>query len=172
MRTETENSRKIKESANKMQYAMENKELFVGRQDSDEAILTRFYALVNQIKKWSVPFAQRGKPRLQGEYSAANIEHIRRVAPMIVDVQSFGEFLETPKNMRLFVRGYVGFAVADHLFRSLPHISHGLSVDFHGVDVWMDEQLSQPLSFLERSLLYAGKVSSFQLDSNAAKRFE
>ena len=152
-----------------MQYAMENKELFVGRQDSDEAIYTRFYTLINQIKKWSLPFAQRGEPRLQGDYSAATIDHIRRVAPMIVDVQSFAEFLETPKNMRLFVRGYVGFAVADHLFRSLPHNSHGLPVDFHGVDVWMDEQLAQSLSILERPLLYAGKLILFQKVLNASK---
>lgn len=172
MRLETENSKKTKETLNKMQYAMENKELFVGRQDSDEAIYTRFYALVNQIKQWSLPFAQRGEPRLQGEYSPATIGHIRRVAPMIVDVQDFGKFLETRKNMRLFVRGYVGFAVADHLFRSLPYNSHGLSMDFQGVDVWMDEQLAQPLSILERSLLNAGKLSSFQLVSLAAKPFE
>ena len=169
MRLETENSRKIKESANKMQYAMENKELFVGRQDSDKAVWERFNNLVNQIKNWSVHFAKQGKPQLKGEYSAPEWNHIRRVAPMIMDVQDFGKFLEARKNMRLFVRGYVGFAVVDNLFRSLPYSSHGLPVDFQGVDVWMHKQLAQPLSILERSLLYTGESCSFHLVSNAAE---
>ena len=169
VRLEIENSRKIKESANKMQYAMENKELFVGRQDSDKAVWERFYALVDQIKTWSVPFARLGEPRLKGEYSAAEWDRIRRVVPMVMDVQDFGKFREQRKNMRLFVRGYVGFAVVEHLFRSLPHSSHGLLVDFQGVDVWTHKQLAQPLSILERSLLYTGKSYSFYLVSNAAK---
>ena len=102
LKIETENSKKIKESANKMQCAMESKELFVGHQERDDVIYSRFQMLVGQIKTWSVPFA-KGTPRLEGEYG----EDIHRVAPTIVDLESFERFLGTPKNMRLFVRGYV-----------------------------------------------------------------
>lgn len=156
LKVEIENSKKIKESANKMQYAVESKELFVGRQDSDDMIYSRFQTLVGQIKTWSIPFAQ-GRPKLQGEFSAAAIDHIRRVAPRIADKESFEAFIGTPKNMRLFVRGYVGFAMADHLFRSLPFGAPGFYSGFHGADVWMNQRLVQPVSILEEALFYAGR---------------
>ena len=63
LRIEVENSKKIKESANKMQYAMESKELFVGHQDCEDVVYSRFQTLVGHVKTWSVPFAQ-GRPRL------------------------------------------------------------------------------------------------------------
>lgn len=69
-----------------------------------------------------------------------------------VDLESFERFLGTPKNMRLFVHGYVGFAMAENLFRSLSHDSVG----FHGADIWMDKKLVQPVSLLEQDLFYAG----------------
>ena len=155
LQVEIESSKRIKESANKMQHAMESKELFVGRQDSDDVIYSRFQTLIGQIKTWSVPFAQ-GRPKFKGEFVTEAIEHIRRVAPGVADTESFEEFLRVPKNMRLFVRGYVGFAVADHLFRSLPYSTPESYTGFHGADVWMDRRLVEPVSVLEESLLYAG----------------
>lgn len=58
----------------------------------------------------------------------------------------------TRKDIRLFVRGYVGFAMADHLFRSLPHTTP--DAGFHGADAWMDQQLVRPVAVLEEALLY------------------
>lgn len=156
MKVETENNKQIKESASKMQYAMESKELFVGRQDSDDMIYSRFQMLVGQIKTWSVPFAQ-GRPKLHRDFSQALSDRIRRVAPRIADKESLEIFLQTPKNMRLFVRGYVGFAIADQLFRSLPYTAPSFFSGFHGTDVWMDQRLVQPVSVLEETLLYAGE---------------
>lgn len=141
-----------------MQYVMKSKELFVEPQDSDDFIYSRFQTLVGQIKTWSVPFAQE-KPKLHENFPAAAIDHIRRVAPSITDKESFEKFLRIPKNMRLFVRGYVGFAMADHLFRSLPYNTMGHLAGFHGTDVWMDQELVQPVSLLEETLLYAGMYS-------------
>ncbi|KAL8838119.1 MAG: hypothetical protein Q9170_002260 [Blastenia crenularia] len=156
LRVEMENSKKIKESASMMQYAMESKELFVGRQDSDDTIYSQFQTMIGQIKTWSVPFAQ-GRPILQREFSTAAIDHIRRVAPRMTNKESLESFLTTPKNMRLFVRGYVGFAIADQLFRSLPHSSPGSYSGFHGTDVWMDQRLVQPVSVLEEALLFGDR---------------
>ncbi|KAL8879399.1 MAG: hypothetical protein Q9198_002978 [Flavoplaca austrocitrina] len=156
LKVEVENSLKIKESANKMQYAMESKELFVGQQDSDDMIYSRYQKLIGQIKTWSIPFAQ-GRPQLQGELSAAAIDAVRRVAPTITDQGSFENFLRTPKNMRLFARGYVGFAIADQLFRNLPHSVPGSYSQFHGTDVWMDQRLVQPVAVLEETFLWADR---------------
>lgn len=152
LKIEIENSRKIKESANKMHHAMKSKELFVGRQDSDDIIYSRFQTLVGQIKTWSIPFAQ-GRVNIPGEFSREAINHIRRVLPLIESKNDLEEFLETPKHMRLFVRGYVGFAMADYLFRSLPHAYAG----FHDTDVWMNQHLVQPVATLEETLLRADR---------------
>ncbi|KAL8953268.1 MAG: hypothetical protein Q9222_000873 [Ikaeria aurantiellina] len=157
LKVETENSKRIKESASKMQYAMESKELFVGRQDSDDMIYCQFQKLIGQIKTWSVPFAQ-GRPKLPpGEFNSTAMDHIRRVAPTVTDKNGLERFLETPKNMRLFVRGYVGLAMADQLFRSLPHSAPGSYSGFHGTDVWMDQRLVQPVSLLEEALLWTDR---------------
>ena len=134
-----------------------SKELFVGRQDSDDIIYSRFQTLVGQIKTWSVPFAQ-GQPNLQGDISTAATEYIRRVAPGIVDKRSFEGLLERPKNIRLFVRGYVGSVMADTLFRTLPHGTPGSCSRFSGTDVWMNGRLVQPVSVLEETLFKAGIV--------------
>ncbi|KAL8668799.1 MAG: hypothetical protein Q9168_006580 [Polycauliona sp. 1 TL-2023] len=155
--TETKSRQQIKDSANKMQYAMESKELFVGRQDSDDIIYSRFQTLVGQIKTWSVPFAQ-GQPNLQGDISTAATEYIRRVAPGIVDKRSFEGLLERPKNIRLFVRGYVGSVMADTLFRTLPHGTPGSFSSFSGTDVWMNGRLVQPVSVLEETLFKADRT--------------
>lgn len=146
LKIKTENSKIIKESANKMQHAIESKEFFVGHRDSDDIIYSRFQMLDGQIKTWSVPFA-KGTPRLEGEYN-----DIRRVTPRVVDCESYERFLGTPKNIRLFVRGYVGLTMTDHLFRNLPHDSVG----FHGADIWIDKKLVKPVSILEQALFGAG----------------
>ena len=153
IRNEIENGKKIKESANKMAYAMESKELFVGRQDSDDIIYSRFKSLIGQIKTWSVPFAQE-RPDTR-EYSVSNIEEFRKVAPCFSD---FDRFIQAPKNLRLFVRGYVGLAMAEMLFRTLPHGPHPAS---YGEDVWMDKELAQSVASIETSLFYAGEFPSF-----------
>ena len=120
----------------------------MGDQYSDDVIYSQFQTLVGQIKTWSVPFAKaQGTPRLQEEV----FEYILRVAPAMKDVTGFIRFLGIPKNMRLFVRGYVGLVIANKIFRNLPHGSVG----FEGEDVWMNRNLVQPVSILERAL-YAG----------------
>lgn len=45
------------------------------------------------------------------------IEGSWKVAPAVTDL---APYLQTPKNMRLFVRGYVSLAIAQMLFRTLP----------------------------------------------------
>ena len=146
---EVEKGKKIKESANKMAYAMESKELFVGRQDSDDVIYSRFQSLIGQIKTWSVPFAQdRAFAR---DYPQASIDEFLKVAPSVSDFQ---RFFQTPKNLRLFMRGYVGLAMAESLFRTLPYGPHPVS---YGEDVWMDRELAHSVASIENSLFYAGE---------------
>ena len=156
---EAENSKKIKESANKMAYAMESKDLYVGRQDSDDAVYSRFQVLIGKIKTWSVAFAQDRQP-YHLDLAAETIEEFHKVAPAVND---FPRFLQTPKNMRLFVRGYVSLAIAEMLFRTLPNNVHPGS---GGEDIWMDKEVAHGVFLIENSLFYAGKRAFFWCKSH------
>ena len=148
---EVEKCKEIKQSADKMAYSMENKELAIGRQDSDSDIYTRFRSLVGQIKTWSVPFAQIHQEARA--YSAETIEEFRKVSPGVSDFQ---RFLQTPRNLRLLVRGYVGLAIAEDLFRPTPYAPDRGS---HGEDVWMDRELAHSFASIENSLSHSGEKS-------------
>ena len=147
---EIENGKKIKESANRMAYALESKDLYVGRQDSDDNVYSRFQVLIGQIKTWSVPFA-KDPPLSHLKFAPELIEEFHKVAPGVTD---FPRFLKTPKNIRLLARGYVSVAMTEMLFRTLPTATHpGSDVE----DVWMDRNLSHAVFLIENRLLHAGK---------------
>ena len=147
---EAENSNRIKESANRMAYAMERKDLFIGQQDSDDVLYSRFYVLIGQVKTWSVPFAQGRRP-FHLDLSSEMMDEFRRVAPAVTD---FSRFLQTPKNMRLFVRGYVSLVIAEMLFPTLPSETHPGS---RGEDIWMVKDLARSLFQIENNLFHAGE---------------
>ena len=148
---EVEKCKEIKQSADKMAYSMERKELFISRQDSDSDIHTRFRSLVGQIKTWSVPFAQIHQDARA--YSVETIEEFRKVSPGVSDFQ---RFLQKPRNLRLLVRGYVGFTIAESLFRTPPYAPN---LGPHGEDVWMDRELAHSFASIENSLFHSGKDS-------------
>lgn len=145
---EVKKSEEIKQSADKMIYTMENRELSIGKQDSDEEIKFHFQSLIGQIRTWSIPFAQiRQDARA---YSPEAIEEFRKVSPCISD---FEHFLQTPKNLRLLVRGYVGFAIAESFFRTFPYAPGTWPP---GKDVWMDRELAHGFASIETSLFDSG----------------
>ena len=134
---EVAKSIEIKQSADRMAYSMENKELSIGRQDSDEDIYTRFRSLIGQIKTWSVPFAHGHQEA--GACSMETIEEFRKISPGVPDIR---RFLRKPRNVRLLVRGYVGFVIAKSLCRQ---------------DVWMDKELAHSFASIENSLFHSSK---------------
>lgn len=151
LQTESANSQSIKESANKLAFAMENKDLFLGRQDSDDVVISRFGILVGQVKTWSVPFAAQERTDMRSDLSGAKPEDIRRVVPGRLDLD---RFLQTPKNARLFARGWVGLTISEMLFRTLPS---GQLQGSQGKDIWMDQEIARSFSLIEDRLFHAGK---------------
>ena len=146
---EVEKGREIKISADKMASSIEKKQLSIGRQDSDEDIITRFRSLVGQIKTWSVPFAQIHQDARV--YSVENIDEFRKVSPGVSDFQ---RFLQKPSNLRLLVRGYVGLTIAESFFRTIPYAPNP---DSDGEDVWMDRELAHSFASIENSLFHSSK---------------
>lgn len=157
LQTESANSQSIKESANKLAFAMENKDLFVGRQDSDDAVISRFGILVGQVKTWSVPFAAQERTGMHIDLSGSKLEDLRRVAPGRSDLDGF---LQTPKNARLFARGWVGLAMSEMLFRTLPS---GQLQGSQGKDIWMDKEIARSFSLIEDRLFHAGNSLLYKL---------
>ena len=146
---EVEKSKLIRQSANKMVLQMESRELLIGRQDSDEAIYSRFRNLIGQIKTWSVPFAIIRQTARGCSMEA--IEEFRKVCPGVPDLE---RFLHTPRNLRLIVRGYLGFAIANSLFRTVPY---GPDPDRHEEDVWMNRELPHSSIPIEDSLCHPAR---------------
>lgn len=151
LQIELANSQSIRESANKMAFAMENKDLFVGRQDSDDVVISRFSQLVGQIKTWSVPFAAQERIDIRTNLSGAMTQDPRRVVPGKSDLDGF---LQNPKNARLFVRGWAGLNISEMFFRTLPSGQHHAS---QGKDVWMSQKIGRSFFRIEDELFHAGQ---------------
>ena len=162
---EVEKNGKNKESANKMAYAIENKDLYLGHQDSDDAVYTRFKILIGQIKTWSVPFAQ-DRPPSPFKFTPEMSDDLRNVAPAVKD---FTWFLKTSKNLRLFVRGYVSFAMTELIFRTLPTQTRP---KFSGDDIWMDKELASGVFSIENRLFNAGEPTLCDIDCVLMKNTE
>ena len=148
---EVQKVKEIRQSADEMACSLENKELTFGRQYSDDDIYSRFRSPVLQINTWSVPFAevrQNGR-----DYSAEAIEEFRRVSPGLSDFQCF---LQTPNNLRRLVRGCVGLAITESIFRT---ISYDPDSGPQGEDVWMDRELAHGFLSIENSLFHSIEIS-------------
>ena len=146
-------SKQLKDSTDKMILRMENKDLFIGRQDSDSAVETQFSHLIDRVATWSLPFAQY-KLASPGKLPQLPKEHLRRVLPVAIDL---GHFLRTPKEVRLFVRGFVSLAMTEMLIRTLPD---GDCSEPLAMDLWMDQPLAHAVHIVESYFLGSGMCSS------------
>ena len=150
---EEENNKKLKESTNRLILAMENKDLFVGRQDTDDIVTSRYGQLMQQIKTWSVPFAEHERSSPHEVISRISKDVLEKIIPNSA-IPNLGVLLQSPKNLRLFVRGWVGLAVAEMLFRTLPTETHPESPTR---DAWMDHEMARAIDAIEMRLLQAGQ---------------
>lgn len=153
LQVEEENNIKLKESTNKMLIAMENKDLFVGRQDTDDVVSSRFGLLMRQIFTWSVPFAQHEAPPSLDDFPQLPSQDVQRILPSVTDFGLLLQFLRNSKNIRLFVRGWVTLAISEMLFRNLPSDP---SIVSETQDVWMDAELAQAVHLIEIRFFHAG----------------
>lgn len=154
LQIEEENNMKLKESTNKMLVAMENKDLFIGRQDTDDVVRSRFDMLVRKVFTWSVPFAQHEAPPSLDDFPQLHLQSIQRILPNVIDFNFFLQFLQNSKNIRLFVRGWVNFAISEMLFRTLSNDS---PIASETQDVWMDSELAQAVHQIEIGFFKAGR---------------
>ena len=152
LKVEAERCKLIGESADNMAYALENKDLYIGPQASDDVLCFQFQELVGNIQTWSVSFALH-HPLPYLVFPAEVMNEFKKVAPGVRDVPSL---LQTSKNLRLFVRGYVGLVLADMIFRAWPS---GMQPESRGEEVWMDKNLAHGVFLIESRLSSTGKFT-------------
>jgi hypothetical protein len=146
-----------KRSAHEMQTHLDNKELFLGYQASDDEVRTRFNSLINSLKTWSTKFATGGSG-LRGEFSEESILTYQRVAPGCSTIPQLEKLLSNGKKKRLFTRGLAGYVMSDTLFRTLATQSHEGN-DAH--DVWLDKSARRSVQRLEDRLYQTGRLLQF-----------
>ena len=138
----------IKDVNTNMVHATESRELFVGDKTSDDKLVPLFETLMGQIAVWSHCFTD-----LQG-VGTERVPDFEKVLPCAKNPQ---HFLQELKQVRRFVRGYVGLAISEQIFRTLPTAACPQS---RGLDAWTDSSLAQSALTIEDSLFSSGNDPS------------
>lgn len=142
---------KTKQSAQHMQMELDNKELFLGRQATDDEIVSSFGALLSSIKTWSTNF--KGIPVDVHLFQQAITAECTQAAPYCWTAHYAKDMLSNKKRRGLFVRGLVACIISQKLFRRVKHDSqHGEQV----LDLWLEPPLAAGLAVLESRLSSAG----------------
>ncbi|KAF2815179.1 uncharacterized protein BDZ99DRAFT_549751 [Mytilinidion resinicola] len=145
---------RTKQSAGQMQKAMDNKELFLGPQMTDDDIQTKFKSLISSIKTWSSNFLG---DNLQGpEFSQESVLSYVQVLPLCPEIRFIEPTLAKKKNRRLFVRGWTAYVISDLVLRTLPVPTPGADAPkgFTSADLWLEENVRSSLLELETRLFY------------------
>lgn len=160
-------SAKIKESADKMQTALDNKEAFVGAQQSDDTILTGFRQLLGQVKTW-VSTSLTVVPEVDTILGTKHFLCFQNVFPGQSVEWITADIVDRSKTRGFFFRGCVAealcteiFRAGDREFRSGKH------------DLWLAPDLSRGLAKLEDRLaasdMFYAYAYAFLLVQIAAK---
>ncbi|KAF2200938.1 hypothetical protein GQ43DRAFT_432074 [Delitschia confertaspora ATCC 74209] len=146
---------RTKSSANQMQQAMDNKELFLGPQATDDDIRIRFGSLNSSIKTWSSNFLSESStmPIFREDLLSSYLD----IVPLCREVRHIENLVSERKVRRLFVRGWAAYVISNLVFRALPAESQ--NGETHqgsaGADLWLGESERNSLLTLENRLFHA-----------------
>lgn len=147
---------RAKHSASQMQKAMENKDLFLGLQKTDNDIQTGFNSLINAIKTWSSNFM--GGHGQEPVFLLEALPKYRNVVPQCREITDIENLLAKKKSRRLFVRGWTAYIMSDLIFKTLPqntsYITEDIMSALSNSDLWLEEDDRDSLQKLETKLLY------------------
>jgi len=110
---------------------VDNKELFLGNQQSDSDILGIFRSLFTHVKSWSLAFYtehQVEKPKLRERPDFKSV--MSQIAPGDTEFQ----LLDKRSTRRLCVQGIVGYTLAEAIFRRVTDLD--LSGSPPALDQW------------------------------------
>lgn len=153
---EREKARRYRRAADAMQTHMDNKELFLPSQLSDQTILRSIEALMDSIRSWSFKQGEETSKtsNIASDVDAKRLEVYQRVAPWVKNNKDIDEIRKKKKMRKFFLRGYLALLVSDVIFRKAPNrgIQQG-----SGQDYWVPPGPRPWFRLLEDYLYFRGK---------------
>jgi len=144
---------RIRQTEERLEKAMDARNVHVGTRDSDASIIDRFHHINEQINTWSIPFAHENKIKLD-PMPKGMPERIQRVLPA-ASIEEIHGILRDKKRRRLFMRGYAGLTMVGLL--------GGGQVT--GFDIWLPDLVGQSVQVISQDLERLGMSSSHPLRS-------
>ncbi|KAL8821400.1 MAG: hypothetical protein Q9223_000549 [Gallowayella weberi] len=164
LQKEHDKVQRVTQSAHHMQTVMDNKELFLGPQATDDEVRARFDSVLASIKTWSTNFTSGSveSDMFKEEYLA----DYQSVAPMCRNTSHLMRLVSNKKCRRLFVRGWAAFVMSKLLFRTLETENQPAS---QAHDLWLDSSTAQSFLNIEDVIYRAAQA---QLVNREADRKE
>jgi hypothetical protein len=137
-----------------MVASMERKDLFLGPQEADSIIVSKFKTLLARIRTWAAQFAYANSLTLEGIEERTPNEFL----DIGVGLSSWGEFealLSNRKQKRLFFQGVIGLTLIAKMFPggNLDGIGTRRSP---ALDIWMGESVARGMRYIETALAGSG----------------
>ncbi|KAF1995327.1 hypothetical protein P154DRAFT_580897 [Amniculicola lignicola CBS 123094] len=139
---------RTKRSANLLEAAMDNKEVFLGAQArNDDEVRQKFASILSSIKTWSNNFNAGSGHTFREDMMPEYL----RVAPLCMKLQTLEQTVADKKRKRLFVRGWAAYIMTKSLFRTLDPLGD------LGKDAWLNGGISNIFSRLENELWFSDR---------------
>lgn len=152
---------KVKLSADKMQLIMDNKDLFVGIEQNDDVIMTKFRNLFGQITSWSKRFRKSDNADLDGLSTQTRLEFERIAQGCLTPGPTVGQeeprLWDSAKMIRMLIQGWVGLIISEKMFIILSGVSLPSSA---GRDVWIGDATDLNVGTIGYKLATAGKLNA------------
>jgi hypothetical protein len=144
-----------------MEKAMDNKELFLGPQKTDDDIQTSFNGLVSSIKTWSANFLGDVGGESGPKWRQEELGRYLDVVPLCREIRGIEFLLAKKKMRRLFVRGWTAYVMSELVFRTLPVPTPGIEIpeDASSADLWLEESQRSSLLTLEKQIFYSSECN-------------
>jgi hypothetical protein len=145
-----------KESARRVQAAMQDKKLFIGPQALDRTIQIEFNTLFKNVRTWSRYLGGAGGATDEAgllSLDPAVGKQFEAIAPRSDDL-ALASILANKSRRRYLIQGWIGLVMVENLLPTLPEAGYpGNSAR----DLWLDSTKAEPLWQLERALYCPGK---------------
>lgn len=135
-----------------MQTEMDNKELFLGPQATDDDIRAKFDSVLASIKTWSTNFTSG--PVGSDVFKDDHLSDYQSVAPLCRDTSHLMHLISNKKRRRLFVRGWAAYVMSKRLFRTLETETRPAA---QAHDLWLDSATAQSFLKVENAIYFAGR---------------
>ncbi|OCL06986.1 hypothetical protein AOQ84DRAFT_378104 [Glonium stellatum] len=133
-----------------MQRDLDNKELFLGPQVSDDKITERFESLLGSIKTWSLKFTSDAR---SNDLSPVNFEKYLQVNCPCWGLEGLDEVPKDQKKRRLFARGLAACIISNIFLTHHPRENSSLG----GQEYWLDKETRDQFRIIENKLYSAGR---------------